>query len=134
MKITSQAKSGGFRALVPAEINLKHAEVTALHNALHRFLAVTDEADGRYVVIRLDDGDDVQARKLAGVLSRPGVAARLTAEDLNADVALALSIPVRVRDLEAAVAELRGDLESGVVAEAGYQDWCDRHNWAFGNA
>jgi hypothetical protein len=135
IKIASQKKAEGtpFRVGTPAEINLKHDEIVTLHEALHRFLAVTDEEDGRYVVIRLDEGERVQARKLAAVLSQPGVAARLTAEDLNAEVAFALAAPVRIRDLEAAVAELRYLLESGDAEEATYQDWCDRHHWAFGN-
>lgn len=135
VKITSQKKAEGkpFRVSRPTEINLNHGEIVALHESLHRFLAVIDEEDGRYVVIRLDEGEQVQARKLAAVLAQPGVAARLTADDLNAEVAFALAAPVRIRDLQAAVDELRHLLDSGDGEEATYQDWCDRHHWAFGN-
>lgn len=137
IKLTSQKKSAGglgFRVGVPTEISLRHDEIVTLHEALHRFLAITDEDDGRYAVIRLDDDEPLQAHNLAAVLSMPGVAAALSADDLNADVAFALSVPVRIRDLEAAVDELRRLLDDEVNDEGAYQDWCERHNWAFGNA
>ncbi len=135
IKITHQklAEGGSFGVGYPTEINLKHDEVIALHDALHRFRAVANEDDGTYIVIRLNEGERVKARKLAAVLSQPGVAAHLTADDLDPQVAFALAAPVRIRDLEAAVLELEDLLEGDIGEEATYQDWCDRHHWAFGN-
>lgn len=136
IKIVSQKKHERLAALrvgTPTEISLNDDEIRRLHEALHQFLAVVDQDEGEYIVIRMDDTDREQARKLAAVLSNPGVAERLTAEDLGASTALALATPVRTRDLRAAVDELRELLDGGVGEESTYQEWCDRHNWAFGN-
>lgn len=41
---------------------------------------------------------------------------------------------LRAYDLSLAVKQLEDFLEGGVSDESRYQDWCEQHSWAFGNA
>jgi hypothetical protein len=121
-----------------AEITLNSDEVEQLHEFLHQFLSVATETDDQYLVIPLTGSPilDVTdtAGKLVSVLRQPGVAGRLAAMDITVGVAAALHGAVRITELRAAVDELRGYLDEGKTLEGVYQDWCERHSWAFGNA
>lgn len=68
------------------------------------------------------------------ILGRPSLADQLTTSDLGAEVARALQVVVRIRDLQAALEELDRHLSSGDTQESIYQRWCERHSWVFGNA
>jgi hypothetical protein len=120
-----------------SEITLKPDEVALLHEVTHEFLGLAGEREGGYVVIpiaadvRLDASET--ARRLVSVLREPGVMDGLAAMDLSADVAGALHGAARITELRGAVAELREHLTAGRTLESVYQDWCDRHCWAFGN-
>jgi len=122
----------------PAEITLNPDEVESLHEFMHHFLGIASEADAQYVVIPLSGADVVDpadaARKLTDVLRQPGVADGLAKIGISVDVAGALQGAVRLAALQGAVSELRGRLHEGHVLERVFQDWCERHSWAFGNA
>jgi hypothetical protein len=138
LKFIYERKTAGPPQTRHANITLSPEEVIRLHEVLHDFLSLSGESEGDYIVVpvaaddRLDTEDT--ARKLAGVLRQPGVAVQLAALGLSADIASALHGAARVADLRAAVAELRDDLGGGLTLERVYQEWCDRHSWAFGNA
>lgn len=138
LKLTCGRKTLGSPTIRDAEITLAHDEVVRLHAVLHDFLSLSEESEGDYIVVPVaaDDRLDVEdtARKVAGVLRQPGVAAQLAEIGLSADIASALHGAARIVDLRVAVSELRNDLDGGLTLERTYQEWCDRHNWAFGNA
>lgn len=138
LKFTLDRKIAGPPETRRAEMTLTAEEAFRLHEVLHGFLNLSGESEGDYIVVpvaaddRPNAGDT--ARKLADVLRQPGVANQLAALGISADVAGALHGAARIADLRAAVAELRDDLDSGLTLERVYQEWCDRHSWALGNA
>jgi hypothetical protein len=137
-KITHDRKIAGPPESQHNEITLSSEEVFRLHKLLHDFLTLSGENEGDYIVVPVagDDQLDIEeaARRLADVLRQPGVANQLAALGISADVAGALHGAARIADLRAAVAELKNDLDSGLTLERVYQEWCDKHSWAFGNA
>jgi hypothetical protein len=135
LKLTREDRG---EAVAAVEITLNPDEVELLHDYLHEFLSVATEAEDHYLVIplsgaRLLDAEET-AGKLASVLTQPGVAGQLAAMDITADVAAALHGSVRMAELRAGVDELRRYLGGGQTLESVYQNWVDRHAWAFGNA
>jgi hypothetical protein len=68
------------------------------------------------------------------VLSRPELIGQLTGDEFSDELLAALEGHVRLRELRSAVDELRAHLQDGADDERTYQDWCDRHPWAFGSA
>src|SRR6266852_4263541 len=60
---------------------------------------------------------------------------RSLADDLEGRVALgAIQTSARMIELHQAVEDREGAMEGGVFEEQFYQEWCENHSWAFGNA
>jgi glycosyltransferase involved in cell wall biosynthesis len=74
------------------------------------------------------------ARALSSALSEPEIAKHLEGVELSAEVLAAFRGAIRIKEMKGAVAALRGHLEAGEADESVYQEWCENHTWAFGNA
>lgn len=78
------------------------------------------------------DGQLAFLKVAAEMLQDPKQLRRL-AEPASGQLTVLLRTALRVFDLRTAVDELAALLNSGEVHENVYQDWCDKHSWAFGN-
>ena len=114
-----------------------------LLKALQTHLAVAAQGeDGDFIVIRASEGTadfgsldpTAVANAVAGVLGRPEIASHLANANLSDELVFAFRGAIRLREMRAAVASLRNNLEQGEVGEQVYQQWCQAHSWAFGNA
>jgi hypothetical protein len=123
-------------------VSFSEAATRLLLGALKTHLAVTQEEDGDFLIVRVAEGtanlgehspSDV-ARALASVLSQDEIVRHLEGTELTTELANAFRTSIRLSEMRAAVAELRSSLDEGVAAESTYQGWCERHSWAFGNA
>ncbi len=121
------------------EINLNEAATQRLLAELPRLAELSGHPTGNYLVVPVE-GDfkigavepDVVAHSLVRVLSDGELARRFAASDLAEELVTALRANLRLRDLQAAVKELRRYLVEGIVDEDTFQRWCRRHSWAFG--
>ncbi|MET8041517.1 Shedu anti-phage system protein SduA domain-containing protein [Micromonospora sp. NPDC005215] len=132
---------GNFRVGFPAEFTLTHDEATRLAQTIEDGLALIQESvDGDYLVVPLDRriGDDDQLAALVGEtvasLATNREALRAIASGPEGRQILSnLQNSVRLAELEASAAELEKALNGGTVKEQFYQEWCEKHSWAFGN-
>jgi hypothetical protein len=124
------------------DIYLNEEAVLRLRSALdeHRAVARSGE-DGQFLLIRsagLTATGDAEPAELVGAMvrlfRRRDVLEHFAHEHLDVEILAALRSSIRLQELGAAVNQLRELLESGAVEERHYQDWCERHAWAFGNA
>jgi hypothetical protein len=124
-------------------LSLNESESRQLLDALRDHLAVAEESnDGRYIVIRVGEGTAnfgnnepvVVAAALARVLGQEEIVQHLAATELSDGLVDALRGAIRLREMRAAVSQLRILLDSGEALEERYQEWCKEHSWAFGNA
>lgn len=123
-------------------ISIQSPAVRRLHEALSEHLAIAEEDRGSYLVVRTDGsvadiGDldlETIARAIGQLLETEGVPQQLSRLDLGAELLRALRTELRLRELRDAVAELANHLRQGTANESTYQQWCESHSWAFGNA
>lgn len=124
-------------------LSLNEAASRLLLGALRTHLAVAAQGeDGDYIVIRAHEGvadfgglDALAvANAVTGVLGRPEIASHLAEANLSDELVVAFRGAIRLREMQSAVASLRNHLEQGEVREQIYQEWCEQHTWAFGNA
>lgn len=97
---------------------------------------------GEFILVRVangeasldghDPGELVAA--LTKVLSQRELVQHLSTTELTHELAGALRGSIRMSEMRAAVAQLRSNLTDGQMAEQVYQEWCENHCWAFGNA
>lgn len=124
-------------------ISLKEESARKLLAGLRTHLAVAEEEeDGEYLVVRIAEGTaalgthdpaDVAAA-LTKVLSQEEIVQHIQGTELSAELMSAFRGAIKLNEMRSAVAKLRELLRSGEATEAVYQDWCNRHSWAFGNA
>jgi len=101
-----------------------------------------ENQDGSFILIRVFEGtaqlgshDPAQvASALTKVLSQEEILSHLQNTELTTALIAAFRGAIRLSEMRAAVAALRCALDSGDDAESTYQDWCEKHSWAFGNA
>lgn len=124
------------------ETNLKEPAARILLEALQNHLAVAQsDHDGKHIVIPLSGGpttfgehEPIQiAAALMTALGQPDIVAHLRTTELSNELVGALKGSIRFKEMRAAVAELRSLLDTGESREERYQDWCERHSWAFWN-
>ncbi len=97
---------------------------------------------GEFIVMRISNGETDYGNHdpkqvvaaLATVLAQRDLVKHLAGTELSKELASALRGSIRLTEMRAAVAELRAKLDGGVCAEQPYQEWCESHCWAFGNA
>jgi hypothetical protein len=140
-KILDQEWRGGFWQ-DKAEVNLDDEATQRLRNALDQHSAVARSGEtGKLLLIRssgIVPSNEAEAgelmRAVLGLLGRADVLAQFAHEDLAEEMVSALRGSLRLQQLRQAIGQLRDMLEQGIVAESAYQEWCQRHAWAFGNA
>ncbi|HEV3170373.1 MAG TPA: Shedu anti-phage system protein SduA domain-containing protein [Actinocrinis sp.] len=127
----------------PVEFTLTHDEAQELKRVLEEGLAVAEgKEDGDFLILRLDGsgtplaGRDPTAvgQAIAPLVANEEVLRALADTEDGAEILLGLQSSVRLTELSVAIDELRSYLDDGVVSEQEYQEWCERHAWAFGNA
>lgn len=74
------------------------------------------------------------AAALTRVLSQNEIVRHLGETELSVALIRAFRGAIRLKEMRAAVAQLRQHLEAGEANEEIYQKWCEAHSWAFGNA
>jgi hypothetical protein len=124
-------------------ISLDENASIKLLNFLRVHLAVSQENnEGHYLVIPITDqgvevsnADPIQlASSLLTALNNPQVLSHFQDLDLTNELTSALKNVIKIREMRSAVMELRESLNQGQHLESIYQNWCERHSWAFGNA
>ena len=138
-KIVRYDKTKGWEQTA---ISLQQQPVRRLHEELGKHLAIAEEGQGNYLVVRTDGSvDDIAdldletiARAVAQLLRTEGVPQQLSRLDLGDEILRALRTELRLRELRDSVAELTNHLREGIADEYVYQRWCESHSWAFGNA
>lgn len=85
---------------------------------------------------RVGGGHDPEAvaNAILRVLGQRDIARHLTSKELGTELVNAFRGAIRLQELRSAVATLRQHLDADVVDEQVYQEWCEQHTWAFGNA
>jgi len=124
-------------------ISIGEASSRKLLAALRTHLAVAESGEsGDFLVIRVAEGtaqlgthDPARvAAALTKVLSQDEIVQHLQGTELSTEFIAAFRGAIRLNEMRAAVAQLRQFLDGGEVSEPVYQDWCEKHSWAFGNA
>lgn len=111
--------------------------------ALREHLAVAETSgEGKHIVIKIREGSSPEvdeqdpqriAAALAGVLQQEDILNHFLSMDLGEGLVQAVRGSIRIQELRSALATLRTYLDEGVVEEQQYQEWCEKHHWAFGN-
>ena len=124
-------------------VSLKESAARTLLKSLQTHLAVADAADdGSFLVVRVAEGtaelgkhDPASvARALTNVLAKREIIEHLADTELTDEFLNAFRGAIRLREMKNAVQKLRQHLDHGDTSESIYQNWCDAHTWAFGNA
>lgn len=123
-------------------LSLQGNAVLKLYDALKAHIAVKDESEGNFLLIKINDGTaqladhDPQsvANALASVLSQSEIIAHLKNTDITDELANALKGSIRLKDMRSAVSQLRNHLNNQENDEKVYQKWCEEYPWAFGNS
>lgn len=122
-------------------ITLNDTATLRLKRALSSLFAVNDEEEGNYLVVKLN-GQEVDMNgvdpeqvtsALVGALSQQDVLQHLKGTEISSELANALRASVRLAEMKSAMSELRMLLDVGEAREQAYQEWCEKHPWAFGN-
>ena len=124
-------------------VSLNETAARRLLSGLRSHLRIAEEdADGSYILIRVSEGTAqlgehdpaTVASALARVLSSDEIVEHLSETELSDELIRAFRGAIRLREMREAVSQLRIHLDSGETSEQIYQQWCERHTWAFGNA
>lgn len=124
-------------------ITLNEDAARKLLVGMESHLAVAEKKEGgEYIIIRLADGApnlgdnnpaDV-ANALVRVLGQSDIVGHLSGTEISSELSSALKGAIRIKEMKDSVSSLRHNLDNGVNSECVYQNWCDKHSWAFGNA
>ena len=144
VKITTyNKKEGGWIVKEDKTITLTEPASRKLLAALNQHLEVAkSNEDGNYLLLKVSEGTadigshdpSMVANALTKVLSQEDIVQHLNQAELSDELIHSLRGAIRVREMQAAVAELRLKLDQQVNDEHVYQQWCQRHSWAFGSA
>lgn len=124
-------------------VSLNEAAARRLLTGLRSHLRIAEEdADGSYILIRVSEGTAqlgehdpaTVASALARALSSDEIVQHLSETELSDELIRAFRGAIRLREMREAVSQLRNHLDSGETSEQIYQQWCEHHTWAFGNA
>lgn len=132
----------GWLPVDEKSVSLQAGSLLKLYEAIKSHVAVKDETEGDFLLIRVNDGTaqlaehDPQsvANALTAVLSQTEIVKHLENTDLSDELANALKGSIRLKDMKSAVNQLRNHLNNQENDEKIYQKWCEEYPWAFGNA
>ena len=122
-------------------ITLNDEATLKLRKALSSLFAVNNEDEGNYLVVKLGsqevDMNGLDPKQvtsaLVNALSQKDVLQHLKGTEITSELANALRYTIKLAEMKSAMAELRLLLDQGVIKEQAYQEWCQKHPWAFGN-
>ncbi len=142
--IRYQREDLGWREVESEDIaiSLNSDAVLKALEALRNFAQVMTEEDGDYIVVKVSEGTAaignhsplIIANALTQVLSQSEIISHLQDAEISIELSNALKGSIKLKEMRSAVNELRAMLDGGVVDEAPYHEWCEKHSWAFGNA
>lgn len=124
-------------------ISLQENPCRKLISVLTSHLKVSQENDnGQYLLIKVKEGvaeigqhdPSAIASALTKVLSQGEIVNHLQGSDISEELMTAFRSAIKLKEMNAAVSELRQHIESGNNEESVYQKWCEKHPWSFGNA
>lgn len=132
-----------FVVVEKKSLSLQGPAAIKLLSALKTHLRVAEAGeDGEFMLVRVSEGTAnlsshdpaMVARALIKVLSEPEIANHLQGVEISSEFLSAFRGAIRLKEMTGAVVALREHLDTGQYDERVYQEWCDRHSWAFGNA
>lgn len=141
--VTYQKRDDGFIEIEQKSVSLPEAGARNLLKALRDHLQLAEEdANGNYVLLKVADGGvqlgehDAESivTALAKAMSQPEIVEHLEGTELSTELIGAFRTAIRLNEMRSAVTQLRSHLEADITEESVYQDWCENHSWAFGNA
>jgi hypothetical protein len=124
-------------------VSLSEAATRRLLAGIQGHLKIAEESgDGDFLLIRISQGTAqlgthdpaIIAAALTKVLSQDEILTHIGNTELTSELTAAFRGAIRLSEMRAAVAELRTSLDEGDDIESTYQNWCEKHSWAFGNA
>jgi len=146
IKIVSYRKAEAPEAWGQVEeksLSLNESASRKLLTGLKSHLRVAEEdADGSYILIKVSEGTArlgeidpaTAATALMKALSSNEIVDHLSGAELTDELVGAFRGAIRLKEMREAVSKLRLNLDAGEAAEQVYQEWCEKHTWAFGNA
>ncbi len=144
IKIVTYVKTKGVQTPVENKsISLGEQSSRRLLQSLQTHLQIAETGEeGSYIVVRVSEGTarlgthdpSKVAQALTKVLSQPEIVGHLAKAELSAALLDAFRGAIRLSEMRSAVASLRQTLDAGECEESIYQEWCENHSWAFGNA
>lgn len=123
-------------------VTLPEQAVRRLVSRASALFNIANEDAGEFVVIRVQEGiaqlgehsPATVAKAIMGALGQPEIVQHLSGLEINEEIVRALKQSIRLTSMQQAVLQLRAALDTGETAEQIYQEWCEEHFWAFGNA
>lgn len=124
-------------------LTLSETSSIQLLRYLQTHLRVAEQSEpGEFIVVRVSNGEanlsghdpSELVSALTKVLGHSDLVAHLSKTELTQELSNALRGSIRLNEMRAAVAMLRLNLNNGDMHEQTYQEWCENHSWAFGNA
>jgi len=123
-------------------VTLPEQAVRRLVRGASTLFNIAHEDAGEFVVIRVQEGvaqlgshsPNTVAKAIMGALGQPEIVEHLEGLEISEEIVRALRQSIRLGAMQLAVAQLRAALEAGDAPEQVYQNWCEEHFWAFGNA
>lgn len=143
LRLTCEERKAGVLWSEKASISLQNEAARKLYGALGARYAISEQGEnGNFIVIPTTEGvvdmaelDGASvAKAVVQLLSENDIVQHLASQNLGAEIVEAFRGAIRLQELRNAVAELQSYLDNGEVLESKYQEWCNRHSWAFGNA
>lgn len=116
-----------------------------LYEAIRSQLMISQEkGTGYYIFLSdaqenienlLDNLDTKQVNKaFRSILTDKRILKFIQNQELSSVLRDSLNSAIRLSEITSAMAKLNHLLEQGIVKEQKYQEWCEEHSWAFGNA
>lgn len=131
-----------WRLVEEKSLSLNESASRKLLTGLRSHLRIAEEdADGSFILIKVSDGiarlgendPSTVAAALMKVLGSKEIVEHLADTELTEELNNAFRGAIRLKEMREAVSKLRVHLDAGEADEQIYQEWCERHTWAFGN-
>lgn len=134
------AAEDGSKKWVEDELSLDEASTENLLEAMQSAFEVGGR-QGRFLVVPVDGSSpdiatlekDEVAKAIQSLLASPGAIDFFAEGAVDVELTKALQATFRLKDIRRAVQELEELLKDRSRPEQDFQNWCNRHPWAFGN-